>query len=278
MWIASRLASRSPASSWLIRPLLQELLAPLVAKGLASVLIFGVLLDGTLKKTLTAEAADDPNSPVIQAVKLIRAKFPSVLVICDLCLCAYTVRAPPSTADTQAFPPSLPSPLTTHTHPQSHGHCGILDSHGRVEQRLSINRLATVALAYAKAGAQVIAPSDMMDGRIGAVRHLLQEHKLTNVAVMSYASKFASCLYGPFRDAAGSAPAFGDRRAYQLPAGSRGLALRAIDRDVAEGADFIMVKPAMLYMDLIREAKDRCNVPIAAYHVSGECAPLSLAL
>ncbi|KAH0615362.1 hypothetical protein JD844_004544 [Phrynosoma platyrhinos] len=193
-------------------------------------------------------AADAKDTPVIQAIKTIRSLFPELLIACDVCLCPYT----------------------------SHGHCGILRSDGTLQNEASCHRLAEVALAYAKAGCHIVAPSDMMDGRIRAIKEALLSNDLSNkVSVMSYSAKFASCFYGPFRDAALSKPAFGDRRCYQLPPGSRGLALRAVDRDVREGADILMVKPGMPYLDLVREVKNRHpNHPLAIYHVSGEFAML----
>ena len=155
-----------------------------------------------------------------------------------------------------------------------HGHCGILHDDGRINNQPSIERLAEIAVAYAQAGADVVAPSDMMDGRIGAIKQALMQQQLSQVAVMSYAAKFASKFYGPFREAAGSHMAFGDRAAYQLPVGARHLAKRAVDRDVAEGADMVMVKPGMPYLDVVRDTKERVQVPVAVYQVSGEYAML----
>ncbi|KAL5038640.1 hypothetical protein BDV3_006234 [Batrachochytrium dendrobatidis] len=219
---------------------------PLIKKGLASIIIFGV--PTSIEKDGRGSAADDENGPVIQAIKLFRKHFPSVLVCCDLCLCAYT----------------------------SHGHCGILHSNGSIDNQLSIDRLAQVALNYAKAGCQVIAPSDMMDGRIRAIKHILLLNQLgSSVSVMSYSAKFASVFYGPFRDAACSAPSAGDRKSYQLPPGARGLARRALSRDASEGADMIMVKPGYPYLDIVRDAKELVpDLPLAIYQVSGEYAML----
>lgn len=143
-----------------------------------------------------------------------------------------------------------------------------------MDNQAGIHRIAEIASAYARAGAHMAAPSDMTDGRVGAIKSALAETGFESVPVMSYAAKFASCFYGPFRDAAHSAPAFGDRRAYQLPPTARRLALRAMDRDLDEGADVIMIKPAGPYLDLVREARERCDVPVAAYQVSGEYAML----
>uniref|UniRef100_A0A6I8NG01 Delta-aminolevulinic acid dehydratase n=1 Tax=Ornithorhynchus anatinus TaxID=9258 RepID=A0A6I8NG01_ORNAN len=307
---------------------LEEMLRPLVAQGLRCVLIFGVPTKVT--KDERGSAADAEDTPAIQAIRTLRAAFPELLVACDVCLCPYT----------------------------SHGHCGLLRKDGSIRAEDSSRRLAEVALAYAKAGepgaeggrewipgsrdmvggwggvssgqfhfllsgCQVVAPSDMMDGRIAAIKEALIANGLGNqvrgskqchfgglgvtrkcqdpcpesrtwprslpalskasggwvpweelrvegftkgqfegiclsqVSVLSYSAKFASCFYGPFRDAAQSSPAFGDRRCYQLPPGARGLALRAVDRDVREGADLLMVKPGMPYLDIVREVKDK---------------------
>lgn len=225
-------------------------LAPLVELGLRSVLLFGVIDDASKKDELASEATKDA-APVIRATKLVRARFPSLLVAVDLCLCAYT----------------------------SHGHCGIFKTVAGqqvLDNDASVTRIADIAEAYARAGAHVIAPSDMMDCRIRGIKERLHHIGMENmVSVMAYSAKFASAFYGPFREAAHSAPAFGDRKAYQLPPGSRGLALRALKRDIKEGADIIMVKPAMAYLDIIRDADNLgSGLPIAAYHVSGEYAML----
>lgn len=225
---------------------LEEMLRPLVEEGLRCVIIFGV--PSRVPKDERGSAADSEDSPAIEAIRLLRKTFPSLLVACDVCLCPYT----------------------------SHGHCGLLSEKGAFQAEESRQRLAEVALAYAKAGCHVVAPSDMMDGRVGAIKEALMAHGLGNrVSVMSYSAKFASCFYGPFRDAAQSSPAFGDRRCYQLPPGARGLALRAVDRDVREGADMLMVKPGLPYLDIVREVKDKHpELPLAVYHVSGEFAML----
>ena len=177
-------------------------LRPLVERGLGSVLLFGSLGSAHLHlKDEQGSRANAMEGAVINAIQIIKKAFPRLLIICDICLCAYTI----------------------------HGHCGILNADGSLNNRLSIDRLAEVALAYAKEGAHIVAPSDMMDHRVYRIKQFLHEHELdATVAVLSYSAKFASCFYGPFRDAANSTPAFGDRRCYQLPPGSRGLALRAI--------------------------------------------------
>lgn len=220
-------------------------LTPLVAKGLRSVILFGVPLEPHAKDAL-GTAADDPSGPVISAIRLLRRFFPSLYIVADVCLCEYT----------------------------SHGHCGILRDDGSLNNALSVDRISDVAIAYAQAGAHCVAPSDMNDGRIRSIKLKLIEIGIAHrVTLMSYAAKFSGCLYGPFRDAAGSVPSFGDRKCYQLPPGGRGLARRAIIRDVAEGADIIMVKPASSYLDIISDAKDLAkDMPIAAYQVSGEFA------
>ncbi|XP_038231086.1 delta-aminolevulinic acid dehydratase isoform X1 [Dermochelys coriacea] len=225
---------------------LEGMLRPLVDEGLKCVLIFGV--PTKVPKDERGSAADVENTPAIQAIKKICSSFPELLVACDVCLCPYT----------------------------SHGHCGILRKDGTIQNEASCQRLAEVSLAYAKAGCHIVAPSDMMDGRIAAMKEALISNNMGNkVSVMSYSAKFASCFYGPFRDAALSKPAFGDRRCYQLPPGARGLALRAVDRDVREGADMLMVKPGMPYLDLVRDVKAKHPThPLAVYHVSGEFAML----
>ena len=225
-------------------------LTPLVQKGLRSVILFGVPLGPNVKDAL-GTAADDPEGPVIKGIQLIRQKFPQLFVVTDVCLCEYT----------------------------SHGHCGILREDGSLNNAMSVERISDVAMAYAQAGAHCVAPSDMNDGRIRAIKLKLIEAGLSHqVNLMSYAAKFSGCMYGPFRDAAGSCPSFGDRKCYQLPPGGRGLARRAIARDVAEGADVIMVKPASSYLDIISDAKEIArDLPIAAYQVSGEFAMIHAA-
>ncbi|KAG8178514.1 hypothetical protein JTE90_005407 [Oedothorax gibbosus] len=221
-------------------------LKPLVEKGLNSVLLFGVI-DSNLKDN-NASAADKSSNPVIPAIKLLKQSYPDLLITCDVCLCGYT----------------------------DHGHCGILKDNGVIDNEASLKRIAEVALGYALAGCHVVAPSDMMDGRVKAIKDSLNKAGLgSSVSVLSYAAKFASKFYGPFRDAAASAPAFGDRRCYQLPTGSRGLATRAAARDVQEGADMLMVKPGLAYLDIVREVKNKFpEYPLFIYQVSGEYAML----
>jgi porphobilinogen synthase len=225
-------------------------LEPLVRKGLRSVILFGVPMAAGVKDAL-GTAADDPRGPVMASIRLLRQRFPQLYIVADVCLCEYT----------------------------SHGHCGILRDDGSLNNQLSVDRISDVAIAYAQAGAHCVAPSDMNDGRIRAIKLKLIEAGIAHqTLLMSYAAKFSGCLYGPFRDAAGSVPSFGDRKCYQLPPGGRGLARRAIERDIGEGADIIMVKPAGQYLDIISDAKEiGKNMPIAAYQVSGEFAMLHAA-
>ncbi|XP_055380382.1 delta-aminolevulinic acid dehydratase [Condylostylus longicornis] len=223
---------------------LKEHLESLIPKGLSSILLFGVT--ESIPKDENGTAADHPLNPVIRGLPKLLEWFPSLLIACDLCLCPYT----------------------------SHGHCGIFNKEIGLDNEASINRLAEIAVNYAKAGAHIIAPSDMMDNRIKAIKDALISHGFEKkVALLSYAAKFASTFYGPFRDAAKSAPAFGDRRCYQLPSGSKGLAARAVERDVDEGADMLMVKPGLPYLDIVRQTKDMYpNIPLYVYQVSGEYA------
>lgn len=224
---------------------LMEHLNPLVELGLSSILLFGVI--DNLPKDENGSHADSNSNPVIRALPLLRQAYPGLLIACDVCLCPYT----------------------------SHGHCGILDG-GIINNERSIERIANIALSYARMGAHIVAPSDMMDNRIGAIKRTLIENGMENLcSVLSYSVKFASSFYGPFRDAAKSAPSFGDRRAYQLPSGSRGLAIRAARRDVDEGADMLMVKPGMSYLDIVRDVKNEFpEYPMFIYQVSGEYSML----
>jgi porphobilinogen synthase len=206
--------------------------------GIPAVLLFG----SPERKDEKGSDAFSDNGAVQQAVRNIKKAVPDLLVITDLCLCAYT--------DT--------------------GHCGIVKDN-RIDNDASCEVLAKVALSHAKAGADIVAPSDMMDGRVGVIRKALDENGFIDTAIMSYSAKYASAFYGPFRDAADSAPAFGDRKTYQMdPAASAVQAMREIELDIAEGADIVMIKPASSYLDIIYQAKQRFDVPIAAYQVSGE--------
>ena len=207
------------------------------ALGIPAVIIFGI----PEYKDEQGSSAWDMNSPVQKAMSLIKAALPGMVVIGDVCLCEYT----------------------------SHGHCGMLEGH-EVDNDSTLPLLAKTALSQAQAGADIIAPSDMMDGRILAIRNALNENGYKNVSIMSYAVKYASAYYGPFRDAADSAPQFGDRHSYQMdPANSR-EAMREVELDIAEGADIVMVKPALAYLDIVRQVRDNFDYPLAVYNVSGE--------
>jgi porphobilinogen synthase len=208
--------------------------------GIGGVILFGI----PATKDPRGSGAYAADGIVQRALEAIREAHPELLLITDVCLCEYT----------------------------DHGHCGLLDRFGEVENDATIDLLAEVALSHARAGADIVAPSDMMDGRVGAIRSALEENGHHQTAILAYSVKFASAFYGPFRDAAGSAPAFGDRRSYQMDPANRREALREALLDVAEGADMLMVKPALAYGDLIRDLHEHTNLPIAAYNVSGEYA------
>ncbi|XP_014771840.1 delta-aminolevulinic acid dehydratase [Octopus bimaculoides] len=225
---------------------LKAVLQPLIDKGLQAVLIFGV--PSNLPKDNIGKSATSPNTPVIIALEHLRRWFPRLLLICDVCLCAYTC----------------------------HGHCGVLNKDGSINNAESIKRLSEIAVTYAKAGCHIVAPSDMMDGRVGAIKRSLIENGYgSKVSIMSYSAKFASGFYGPFRDAARSAPSFGDRQSYQLPPGALGLADRAVERDIEEGADMIMVKPGLPYLDVVQQIRSKYpSHPLAVYQVSGEYSML----
>ena len=205
--------------------------------GIPAVMVFGI----PEYKDAEGSSAWDMNSPVQKAMSMIKASLPDLVVIGDVCLCEYT----------------------------SHGHCGLLDGHD-VDNDSTLELLAKVALSHAEAGADMVAPSDMMDGRILAIRNKLDQNGFKNVSIMSYAVKYASAYYGPFRDAAQSAPQFGDRRGYQMDPGNGREAMREVELDVAEGADIIMVKPALAYLDIVRQVRENFDYPVAAYNVSGE--------
>ena len=214
------------------------------ADGVPGVLLFG-LPDS---KDPTGSAAWDADAPVQSAVRALKREVPDLLVVTDVCLCEYT----------------------------SHGHCGLLVD-GEVVNDATVELLARSALSHAAAGADIVAPSDMMDGRVGRIRQALDEAGFPNVAIMSYAAKYCSAFYGPFRDAADSAPAFGDRRSHQMDPANVEEALREVALDIDEGADIVMVKPAMTYLDVIARVKAEFGMPTAAYHVSGEYAMLKAA-
>ena len=215
-----------------------------VAAGVPAVILFGI----PEHKDARGSGADDPGGVVQRAVEAVKSAEPDLCVITDVCLCEYT----------------------------DHGHCGIIED-GDVRNDPSVERLAATALSHARAGADIVAPSDMMDGRVGAIRSALDGGSFEDVAILAYSAKFASAYYGPFRDAAESAPAFGDRRSYQMDPPNRREALREMRADLDEGADVLMVKPALPYLDLVAEARREFEVPIAAYHVSGEYAMIHAA-
>ena len=213
-------------------------------EGIPAVLLFG-LPDS---KDAVGSGAADPEGPVQAAVRALKRDVPGLVVVTDVCLCEYT----------------------------SHGHCGILDGEEIVNDA-TVEELARAALSHAAAGADIVAPSDMMDGRVGRIRDALDHAGFSQTAVMAYAAKYCSAFYGPFRDAADSAPAFGDRRSHQMDPGNVEEALREVDLDIEEGADIVMVKPAMTYLDVIWRVKEAFGLPTAAYHVSGEYSMLKAA-
>ncbi|MBM3939827.1 MAG: porphobilinogen synthase [SAR202 cluster bacterium] len=213
--------------------------------GIPAVLLFGI----PAQKDAAGSEAYDPQGVVQEAVSAIKQATPDMIVITDVCLCEYT----------------------------DHGHCGVLTDDGVVRNDETLELLAKTAVSHANAGADIVAPSAMMDGQVSAIRRALDAAGHEDVSVLAYASKFASAFYGPFRIAAESAPRSGDRRAYQMDAGNAREAMREIDLDVAEGADLLMVKPALPYLDIVAKARERHDLPLAAYNVSGEYAMLKAA-
>ena len=216
-----------------------------VALGLGAVLLFGI----PAEKDEEGSGAWDEQGAVQLAAAAIKHELPQLLVITDVCLCEYT----------------------------THGHCGVLGEQGQVENDATVERIARIALSHAHAGADIVAPSDMMDGRVGAIRAELDSEGFSDTPILAYSAKFASAFYGPFRDAAGSTPAFGDRRGYQMDPANGREAVREALLDVEEGADMLMVKPALAYGDLIRAVKQATHLPVAAYNVSGEYAMVKAA-
>ena len=206
--------------------------------GIPAIILFGV----PEEKNAEGTSGYDPDGIVPSAIRAIKAEVPEQLIWADVCLCEYT----------------------------DHGHCGLLTEEGEVDNDATLPLLARTSLVYAQAGADAVAPSDMMDGRVGAIRSILDENDLTDTPIVSYAAKYASAYYGPFRDAAYSAPAFGDRRAYQMDSPNSDEALNEVALDLEEGADIVMVKPAGPYLDIIHRVKETFGVPTAAYQVSGE--------
>src|SRR6266699_385802 len=212
--------------------------------GIPAVLLFGI----PNEKDEVGSQAYHPHGIIQEAIRRLKAEIPDLLVITDVCLCEYT----------------------------SHGHCGVI-SQGGVENDESLKLLSQMSLSHVEAGADIVAPSDMMDGRVGAIRRTLDEHGFASTPIMAYSAKYASGFYGPFREAAGSTPQFGDRRSYQMDPPNAREALREIELDIEEGADIIMVKPALAYLDIIARARDQFDVPLAAYQVSGEYAMIEAA-
>ncbi len=212
--------------------------------GVPAVILFGI--PGT--KDEHGAAAVDPNGVVQRAIRAIKDRTPDLYVLTDVCIDEYT----------------------------SHGHCGLVRD-GQILNDATLDVLAQMAVSHARAGADMVAPSDMMDGRVGAIRRRLDEAGYTQTPILAYAAKYASCFYAPFREAADSAPAFGDRKSYQMDPANRREALREVTLDVEEGADMVMVKPALAYLDVIRDVKARFDLPVAAYQVSGEYAMLKAA-
>lgn len=215
------------------------------ALGVPAVLLFGL----PSEKDEEGSSAWDDEGVIQLATRALKAAHPDLLVITDLCLCEYT----------------------------SHGHCGVLRADGYVDNDATLELLARTAVSQAEAGADAVAPSDMMDGRVGALRGALDEHGLTETPIFAYSAKFASAFYGPFREAAQSAPQEGDRRGYQMDPANAREALREVELDVAEGADLVIVKPALPYLDIVRRVRDAVGVPVAAYNVGGEYAMIKAA-
>lgn len=214
--------------------------------GIKAVILFGI----PDKKDSVGSGAYDENGIVQRAVREIKKNHPDFIVITDVCMCEYT----------------------------DHGHCGILDDCGCVINDETIKYIARTALSHAKAGADIVAPSDMMDFRVRAIREVLDENGFKNVPIMSYAAKYASAYYGPFRDAAGSAPSFGDRKGYQMDFHNSDEAMKEVELDLEEDADFIIVKPALAYLDIIRRVKETFNTNLVVYNVSGEYAMIKEAV
>lgn len=226
--------------------MLEDEIEDILRHGIQNIMVFGVTHD----KDACASSGFAEDGIVQRAVRKIKSFEKSLNVITDVCMCEYT----------------------------DHGHCGILDESGYVDNDKSLAVLARIALSHAQAGADMVAPSDMMDGRVGAIRRILDEHSFVNVGIMAYSAKFASNFYGPFRDAADSAPAFGDRKTYQMDPANFREAMLECAYDIEEGADMVMVKPALAYLDVIKGARERFDVPIVAYNVSGEYSMIKFAI
>ena len=223
---------------------LDEILSQVVQSGIGGILVFGI----PAHKDETGSSAYEENGITQRAVRYIKQNYPEILIIADVCLCEYT----------------------------SHGHCGLVCGDEILNDE-TLPLLAKMAVSLAKCGADIIAPSDMMDGRIAYIRNALDESGHVHTPILSYSAKFASGYYAPFRDAADSAPSFGDRKTYQMDYANGREAMREIEEDIAEGADMIMVKPALAYLDLVRQARDKFDLPLAVYNVSGEYAMVKAA-
>lgn len=224
---------------------LPEVLDEIVDLKIPAVILFGI----PSYKNATGSSAWDMEEPVQQACRLIKEKYPDLVIVTDVCLCEYT----------------------------EHGHCGVLENGCTVNNDATLPLLAKVAVSHAKAGADIIAPSNMMDGYVQAIRAALDENGFSNVSIMAYSAKYASSYYGPFRAAADSAPSAGDRKGYQMDPANSDEALREVELDIEEGADIVMVKPALAFMDIIRRVKDTFNRPLCVYNVSGEYAMVKAA-
>ncbi len=241
--VKREIASMPDNYHWSVDTLVEEARS-VKALGIGGVLLFGI----PESKDERGSSAYDDQGIVQQAVRALKRGIKDLLVVTDVCLCEYT----------------------------SHGHCGLVDGE-EIRNDATLDLLARMALSHAKAGADIVAPSDMMDGRVGAIRSLLDQNGFTNTPILSYAVKYASGYYGPFREAAESAPAFGDRRSHQMDPANAREAIREVELDIEEGADIIMVKPAGPYLDVIRLVRDRFMIPLAAYQVSGEYSALMAA-
>ncbi|ABR46305.1 Porphobilinogen synthase [Alkaliphilus metalliredigens QYMF] len=236
--------SALPGQYHLSVDMLAEEIEEISALGIQGIMIFGI----PKTKDEAGSEAYHTNGIVQQAVKEVKKHRPSLLVMTDVCLCQYA----------------------------DHGHCGIIQN-GRILNDRTLDVLANIALSHAEAGADVVAPSDMMDGRVKRIREVLDHNDFEHIPILSYSVKYASAFYGPFRSAAGSSPQFGDRKTYQMDTGNRRESLREVALDIEEGADMVMVKPALAYLDIIREVKDKFQVPLGAYQVSGEYAMIKQA-
>ena len=251
MFVVARDADAGPISSmpgiqrFSLTQAVQEA-RELYALGVRSVLLFGI----PEHKDAVASSNYDAQGIVQRAIAAIKENIPHMYVIADLCNCEYT----------------------------DHGHCGLLDEHGDVDNDKTVELLVRTAITYAQAGVDVIAPSDMMDGRVEALRSSLDARGYTGISIMAYSAKYASAFYGPFREAADSTPQFGDRRSYQMDPPNAREAMREIALDIEEGADVVMVKPALAYLDIVRMARDAFDVPIAVYNVSGEYSMVQAAI